>query len=153
MTFINYSSKRKRCAVINKISNLKFQSVYSLVAFLVFYFIMPIEFNIYEGVRNTVLILAMTVFLKSAPTLMIALNNSSMYSEYERHNKLFIAVMKLLESVMFGLAIVTLLITILAVVGIYASNVLVNTAHLFALTIPMWLTVRGGIMNLIRHYQ
>lgn len=153
MTFTNSLSKRKRCAVINKISNLKFQSVYSLVAFLVFYFIMPREFNIYEGVRNTVLILAMTVFLKSAPTLMIALNNSSMYSEYERHNKLFIAVMKLLESVMFGLAIVTLLITILEVVGIYASNVLVNTAHLFALTIPMWLTVRGGIMNLIRHYQ
>ncbi|MDW7663234.1 MAG: hypothetical protein SCL54_17675 [Bacillota bacterium] len=72
-----------------------------------------------------------------------------MYRAKERSNKLFISVMKLLKSVMFGLSVATVLMTILAVVGMYASNVMVNTVHVFALTISMWLTVRGGIVNLI----
>ena len=114
-----------------------------------FFFIMPRNFNIFEGTLNTVIILAMTVFLKSTPSFMLALKKNSMCSEQDVGSKLLIKVMKLLKSMMVGLSVLTVLMTIYAVIGMYSSNVLVNTAHMFALTIPMWLTVRSGIVSLI----
>ena len=120
---------------------------------LIFYFVMPGDFNLLEGARNIVLILGMTAFLKSAPSFILAVSNSPFYKEKEKDNKLLITVMKLLKSMMFGLFVVNVLMTIFAVIGMYASNVLVNIAHMFALTIPMWLTVREGIVNLVDSFN
>ena len=67
------------------------------------------------------MILAMTVFLKSAPSLMLVVKKNAMYSGKERSTKLLIIVMRLLKSMMVGLSVVTVFMTFLAVIGMYVS--------------------------------
>ncbi|WP_066494847.1 hypothetical protein [Abyssisolibacter fermentans] len=110
---------------------------------------MPKDFSVYEGIQNTVLVLIITIFLKSTPSFMIIFKESFAINIKERNNKQLIAVMKFMKSMMFGLFILTIFITIVAIFGIYVSDVSVNTAHIFALTIPMWLPIRSGIVKLM----
>jgi hypothetical protein len=106
-------------------------------------------FNVLEGIQSITLVVVMTYLLRSPITFMMSVNKNLVVKRKGKNTRLFVFVMKILRTFMFLMFVITTLITVLAVLGMYISNVSVNTAHIFALVIPMWLMIREKIILLI----
>lgn len=139
----------KGCDVIKKLSILKFQFIYSGLLFIVFYVGKYKSFSVLEGIKSTVLVLCMSVFLKSIPSLMLKVYKNPAYGIKTDKLKLIKLVLGILKSTLLGLFIFTICLSILSIVGILVSDVPITTAYVFVLLVPMWLTIREEIKDLI----
>ncbi len=134
--------------IIRKVSMLGKQCIYTLVVFFVFYLVVEPDFQILKGVTSALMIIGFSFFL-------ILGKISKLYKESisdnnkPKYDKLKLAELNILNTAMRILFFLSILLSVFSILGMFVSDVPVFTCYIFLLIIPLWLTLREGLKEII----
>lgn len=150
MIFIDFSNRNKEGNIIKKMSMLQKQCMYTLVVFCVFYFVDGTGFKILEGVTSALIIVGLSFFFRIVLGKISKLYKESISdNNKQKYDKLRVVELNILNTTMRILFVLSILLSIFSILGMFLSDVPAFTCYSFLLIIPLWLTLREGLKEII----